>query len=178
MASMSDPPMNLVDASEHLLYEIEMFVGTANLLMSTQPDSIITNALLESYAIHARALTDFFYPPRTYKKNDVIAENYVPDWRDKRPSMSKTLSDARDRTNTEIAHLTFHRVSVIGQAKCWSDPGLANEIMTLCGSFLRLVKASDLCPKLLQYKNQPLAPVMVGRWPVGSTSSLGPDYNA
>jgi len=176
MASMSSSTKNLVDASEHLLYEIEMFVGTAKLLASAQPDPIITNALLESYAIHARALTDFFYPNNP-RNDDVLAKHYAPDWEDKHPTISTTLRDARERTNKEIAHLTSRRLSVTGQAKCWSDPGLANEIMALCISFLRLVENSNLCPKFLQYKKQPLGPVLVANWAVGSTSALGPHDN-
>ncbi len=178
MTNKSSPTMTLAEASEHLCYEIEMFVGTAKLLESQQPNDIVANALLESYAIHARAVTDFFYPPPTYKKTDVVAKDYVSDWPVKYPSMSKTLSDARERTNTEIAHLTKHRKSVVDEAKCWYDSTLANQIIGLCGSFLRLANTSDLCPKILLYRNQILGPVMVGRWPVGATTSLGSNYHA
>ena len=56
----------LRSASEHLLHEIGMLNDTTQILMAfgspkDKQNWVTKNALLESFAIHARNLIDFFY---------------------------------------------------------------------------------------------------------------------
>jgi hypothetical protein len=64
---------------EHVRYEIEMCARAAHLLLAFIPErNSLTNALLESYALHLRNLIEFVYlkpkPP-----DDVNAVHYVRD---------------------------------------------------------------------------------------------------
>jgi hypothetical protein len=84
----SIPPDRLRAMSEHLLYEIEMFAYTTDLLTPEiwrdVPAFMVQgahNALIESFTIHVRALHDFLYAkPRA---GDASAADYFPDgeWR-------------------------------------------------------------------------------------------------
>lgn len=50
-------------ASDHLYYEIQMLRSTMALLATGAfGESILSNALIESFTIHARALIHFLYP--------------------------------------------------------------------------------------------------------------------
>jgi hypothetical protein len=66
----------LHSASDHPQYEIWMFTNPSHGLASVISDqSVINNALLESYTLHARILLDFLYAERS-KGDDVIAEDF------------------------------------------------------------------------------------------------------
>jgi len=43
---------------EHIPYEVDMLFATYRKLLAGEPDVIFHNALIESFAIHARALID------------------------------------------------------------------------------------------------------------------------
>jgi hypothetical protein len=78
----------LHSASDHLHYEIWMFTSPAHGLASGISDqSVINNALLESYTLHARILLDFLYAERP-KEDDVRAEDFFEDlikWHNAKP---------------------------------------------------------------------------------------------
>lgn len=64
---------DLAKVSEHLYYEIEMFHGTASGLASgVAGTSVLNNALVESFTLHARALLDFLYAENA-RDNHVVA---------------------------------------------------------------------------------------------------------
>ena len=66
----------LRSASDHLHYELWMFSSLAHGLASgISGQSVINNALIESFTIHARILLDFLYAERA-KEDDVIAEDF------------------------------------------------------------------------------------------------------
>src|SRR5260370_16018681 len=72
----------LLDYSrEHVSYELSMFYETAARLEhdpKVQDDWIVRNALLEAFAIHARALAAFLFPDVIQpRRDDVTALNYV-----------------------------------------------------------------------------------------------------
>jgi hypothetical protein len=58
----------------HLKYELDQLVHA--LLVASVPFPIITNAGIESWCIHARALDDFFQNKRI-KKSDVAASDFT-----------------------------------------------------------------------------------------------------
>jgi hypothetical protein len=124
-------------SKKHLRYEIEMFFGLSEMLSKvpppgddTAPPTIISyNALVESFAIHLRNLVSFFYPSSRIKPLDVLCTDFfergVPEWRDKRPKLSRALDEARTRAHREISHLTKLRRDREDPFKGWRCAELA-----------------------------------------------------
>jgi len=125
----------LIDASDKdkeriLKYEIDMFRETCSRLTSTpKPTTKVEqseyNLLVESLAIHARILVDFFYNDLFLCKNkkgfdrrnpnDIIAQDFMPqgtDWIRARPELTQTLYDAREKANKQLAHLNLWRIKL------------------------------------------------------------------
>jgi hypothetical protein len=96
---------------EHLPYEISMLRWSAFKI----PDLIMqTNTTIESFAVHARTLIDFFYYDefiKTCKEDDILAEHYIARWRTIRPALTQTLKNAREKANKQLAHLTTLRAT-------------------------------------------------------------------
>jgi len=98
----------------------------------------LTNALLESFVIHLRALIDFFYPSQSPKPDDILAAEYFADptrWDAVRPACSETLRSARARAHKEIAHLTYARLDVTPDEKPWQFVQIAEEMRGLMQLF-------------------------------------------
>lgn len=108
-------------SEEHLHYELWMLVETTRPLIDDgnySYDVVTENALLESFAVHARSLADFIYgvPKKspTSPRDDVFATDYIDEgdlhnWSSALGEMPHFIRDARRRTNKEIAHLTVVR---------------------------------------------------------------------
>jgi hypothetical protein len=102
----------LRDASEHLLYEIEMLGHTARLLADGPWkgseyvwDRTTYFALLESFLTHTRSLMGFIHPAGRGGQDDLRARDFIPGWRP--PSKWSTFDRDRDRISQEISHLSF-----------------------------------------------------------------------
>lgn len=133
----------LKTASDHLHYEIQMLRGTMALLASGAiGTSVLSNALIESFTIHARALMDFLYTKQS-KESDVLADDFFNDasttWMAVRPDEPSAFSAARGRVNKEIAHITYDRQLVIPELKGWDFITLGNAILEVVKVFLRNV---------------------------------------
>lgn len=89
-----------------ICYEIKMFRWIAKRITENVPASQENNAIIESFAIHTRALIDFFYEKP--KQDDVVARHYVVDW--KPPSKTSILVEAKTKANKQLAHITYSRV--------------------------------------------------------------------
>ena len=125
-----------------MYYEIEMLTSTARgLAADISGTSVITNALIESCTIHARALLDFLYAEGPHK-DDVIAEDFFEDpapWYKARPPKSEKVQCVHGRVGKEIAHLTYTRQQVTPETKPWSLVDIAQEVMEVFAHFRRLV---------------------------------------
>src|SRR5436309_229585 len=110
-------------ASEHLRYEIGMFDSTARVLASgVFGPGPATNAFLESFTVHVRALLQAFYPMNP-KANDVLAEDFFDEselWLTDRGELPEVLAAVKLRVGKEIAHLTYARLDVTPEAKVWN----------------------------------------------------------
>jgi hypothetical protein len=130
----------LQESSNHLHYEFWMFNSLANGLGSgIAGQGPLSNALLESFVIHLRALIDFLYSDKP-RDDDVIAEDYFPNedkWKKIRPEQSETLRLAKRRAGKEIAHLTYTRIEVTSETKPWAFVDISNEICSLFNIFLK-----------------------------------------
>jgi hypothetical protein len=90
---------------EHLHYEIDMLLATFVWLQTPLSDTVLVNALIESFCIHARNLDDFFLGRRGAKAQTYATSTYVP-------YAAGRISSALDKKlNTQIAHLTDARTS-------------------------------------------------------------------
>jgi hypothetical protein len=91
---------------EHLDYEIKMLHETRKALMGEPvPTGIIANALMESFAIHARNLNEFFFENSRLKASDFAIGDY------KKPENPHDRKLLFDKINKQIAHLTKDRTS-------------------------------------------------------------------
>ncbi len=129
-------------ASDHVHYEIQMLRGTMALLASRAiGTSVLSNALIESFTIHARALMHFLYP-KLPQDSDVLAEDFFEDastWMAARPDEPAAFGTARGRVNKEIAHITYDRQLVTPELKGWDFITLGNAILEVVQVFLRTV---------------------------------------
>jgi len=150
----------LREASNHLHYEIMMLVAVANGLASgIFGEGPITNALLESFVIHVRAVMDFLYAPENAQTDDVIAEDFfqTPEsWAQLRPGLSELLSQAKPRAGKEVAHLTYARLDVKPETKPWQFVQIASEISTVINVFLQNAPKDKFGSQWRQSIEQPI----------------------
>lgn len=110
-------------AEEHLTYEVNMMIGAAKGLSQPSNSQFAINALLESFAIHLRALIDFIWESPDVWKDDAIGcdfFNSTEQWKKVRPDFPAALEPARSRTGKEVAHLTYARMKVTPETKGWN----------------------------------------------------------
>ena len=147
----------LIDASDHLHYEISMFLALANGMASgVAGQGPLNNALLESFTIHARILLDFLYAAKP-QRDDVIAEDFFPEpsaWYDSRLKKSDLLASVHRRVAKEVAHLTYARQEVTPDTKPWAFVQIANEVNAAFGAFLSIVPINHLGDKWKDLKRQ------------------------
>jgi hypothetical protein len=143
---------DLVASSEHLLYEIEMLCQLANYIKYRRVDSVTTafpdgggtarNAIIEAFAVHSRVLHDFFFYRRsTVDKPDVLARQYVKDWKEKPPPILKPLIR---RVGQEIVHLSHGRASLVEEAKSWRHEEMRDAFADLVRRFVQQVDDADV----------------------------------
>ncbi len=103
------------EKEELLSYEIWMFRKTRNQLQLAKKQFEI-NLLVESLATHTRILIDFFYNDKNKKyPNDLVAQDFLYsgiNWKNKRPSITKLLTDAKNKADKQLAHLSLWRVKL------------------------------------------------------------------
>jgi len=109
------------------------FLGTGS---STDDDDRTTFALLESMLLHTRVLLDFFYGNRC--KDDIIAQDFVPNWNNLRPPLGPYLADdsQHERLNKALAHLTLKRIDYDAGQKSWDVTAISSEIGRVISSFI------------------------------------------
>lgn len=131
----------LKEASNHLWYEIWMFQELIKGSSSTDNNQIITNALLESFAIHVRVLIHFFFN-KSGQKDDVLAIHFFSDpsdWLDQSPPYTEILKKAKKRADKEVAHLTYFRQKVTPNKKPWNLIPIAKDLQQTIEKFFDLV---------------------------------------
>jgi hypothetical protein len=146
---------------KHVTYEIDMLVATYTLMKQMEVSKLVTdeetnkvicNALVESFAIHARNLIDFFN-----SKQGGNPKEFAPEYE---PTVVNEIGSKLDRKlNTQIAHLTYQRTD---------DP--KNKI----GSGERETLLRHLLPEIDSFSRR-LKDEWQARWPYATTpNSIGP----
>ena len=97
---------NLQEIFEHHLpYEISMLIATFQRLEPGVTDVVISNALIESFCIHARSLLDFFQDKQGVGASVFCRAAHVAFAGGSPPD------DLIRKLNTQIAHLTLRRTA-------------------------------------------------------------------
>lgn len=134
-------------AEEHLTYEVNMLLISAKELIQENNPQFVANAFLECFTIHLRALIDFLWEPAKLRKDDAIATDFfkcVNLWEDIRPAFPCDLEPARGRTGKEIAHLTYNRMSVTPETKCWNVAKMTDAIVPVLKLFVQNAEKSRI----------------------------------
>jgi hypothetical protein len=87
--------------SEHLPYEIDMARETYRASLADQPDQIIRNALVESWAIHARNLVEFFAGSHQAARVSTFVRSQY------QPLNNPAVESLQSRISDQITHLTL-----------------------------------------------------------------------
>jgi hypothetical protein len=140
----------------------------------------VRQALIDSMAIHARTLIHFAYPDGQVHADDVLAEDFVPNWNDKRPPWPDALVDVRSRVATEVAHLSYRRIGLTEEEVLkWDLMGLLGAVakaMTVFGACLP-VELADPPVDAPAAGGPPKAPgalpFVIPRWPSPSGTGSG-----
>ncbi len=124
MANRADET-KLREAAEHLLYEVRMFKAASRKLLVEQTQEsktqeiaddekvLIHNAVLESFGIHFRVITDFLYRKENKRKmeNDIKAFHYLPSHAAVEAMGDSVWCNHFDKwVSKRIAHLTYYRL--------------------------------------------------------------------
>lgn len=101
------PPASPEFLGEHYAYEVNMLrYADDRLKAGAHPHD--TNAFIESFSLHARALAEFFAGSR--RARDLRVEDYAPGFRGTlEPAKSGKDGALFIRINRQIAHLTLDR---------------------------------------------------------------------
>ena len=159
MAQRSDTEL-VAFSHDRLLPEIHQFFAAgrelSGLRLNLRPALpwLHETALLESFALHARALIDFFFIPRAKWKNDALARHFFApqdDWEQRRPDPGPWLELVRgprlDRVGAEIAHLRYDDAETLdAQARGWPIMQLAGGIGGVVRVFVEDVPPSRVSP--------------------------------
>jgi hypothetical protein len=139
----------LLDCSEeHLLYELQLFRWVAENL--PRDNGFPLSASLESFAIHLRNLIDFFYTqPEKAWNDDLVAADFfdLPSaWNP--GAIPKSLTDARERANKEVSHITYKRKGGSDPTKPWPVADLFKEVHAVSAKFAAGASSMKLHPKV------------------------------
>jgi hypothetical protein len=163
----------VVKISEHLYYELWMFEEAIKWLSANANKGLNQsqeNAWIESFAIHARILMEFFYDdlPRTKQDQAVMAADFMPltiIWKDCRPDPPPLLKAIKDRVNVEIAHLSYERRKRIrDEIRQWPFKEISFQIEAVIQKFLQVAWEDAFSDEMKKYKADklPTAFVLLG----------------
>jgi hypothetical protein len=122
-----------LDALDHVLYEMEMFVH----LPMRCDVAVLQNTITESYLIHARVLCDFFQQERD--SNDIVCDDY-----DFTREPLRVPDDIKQRFNKSLAHLTYSSLKFTGDTKEWVTDKFRPQLLERIRKFLLHLIANPL----------------------------------
>jgi len=156
-----DKEKKIIEMTDHLLYEVQMLINSSLALASLKINEnngplliTIRNALVESFAIHARILLDFLYSKRE-KETDMIADDFFDEldkWRKVRPKKTPLLKIIHRRVGKEIVHLSYNRLKDETGNRKWSIQ-IAKDIVAVLDKFVCVVPSNRIGNKFSKYIN-------------------------
>jgi hypothetical protein len=144
--------------SKTLWYEFHQFCAVSVLLRSGSFGGIdaVHNALVESFAIHCRAISYFFFAGRdgfkSLQGNDLGAEDYDSDWKSRIATVPPILVDVKKKCDKQVAHMTDKRRNlnfVAGKESLWAVDEIDNELRRVLDVFLTHARTDRFAPEAL-----------------------------
>lgn len=107
----------LDESIDHPLYEMEMLLGAPKEMARHARGSVVMNALVESFVVHARCLDEFFSKGRDQTKRNMRAIDFDPQWHPVSPHPKI------EKINREVSHIgwTRKRPGTIGEPWTFTD---------------------------------------------------------
>ena len=139
--------------SEHVLYDVQLFNRAVERLASHSiTPSLpwdVEMVLLEGFATHARALTEFLYRDRARRADDGLAAEYFDngEWARLRPRRPSELRQIPTRVGREIVHITYHRIRISEAAKAWNYGQVATALGGVVRVFVENVPEERVVPQ-------------------------------
>lgn len=154
-ATVLRPVDDLIGFSGQLLHSFQIYFSVGRTLARVRfgfvaplPAWDITTALVESFAMHNRALFDFFYGPHPQRADDARAFDYFgseEEWANLVGAPGHWLTQVREPTTRrdqfgkQIAHLTYRAGPASDSADSWPVMQLASEMGSATWRFIRSV---------------------------------------
>jgi hypothetical protein len=137
----------LCTITNRLFYEWQMLAISAEVLRAGT-EKLIENALIESSAIHSRALVKFFYPfegKRPPRFTDAIADDFfltLDEWKNACPKIPKELDydNFGKYADKQIAHIIYSEE----EKHQWNFTLIADTLQPILEKFVGLVKPEQL----------------------------------
>lgn len=108
MKQARDPATLKFALQDSLLYELAMLGGTYDRLQKLVADPVVRNALMESFAIHARLLFEFFDGKQGVRAYEFTGGSYNPLYLS--VPGARLCDELREKLNEQIAHLSPRRL--------------------------------------------------------------------
>ncbi len=130
--------------NEHFVYEVDMlyYAATKLLDLNKSASSSINeiNLTLEAVVIHGRNLVEFFYYDND-DKNYARAFHFInkSEWSKQRPAITNPISELRNRSSVEMAHLTYNRIEGTPPEKNWDWVPIVRDLLIASNIFLYLL---------------------------------------
>jgi len=181
---MTPPTKNSKLDSKTIAYEFWMLCGTAKRLSTTdkEQDQILFAALVESFAIHCRALLTFFFGKdkakifRPPSDNDVVVQDFCQNWSEQWASHDSDYRLAKLQADKHIAHITTERQGINlpnGGKSEWNAENLMPHFHRLMREFLQTAPMGaldeearsmleNLLPKRVSIQSHPVMPTNAG----------------
>jgi hypothetical protein len=70
------------------------------------------------------------------RQDDVIADDYLPDWPELRPEITPLLTEVRERVGKEMAHITRRRATLADEARGWRYSKVHTEVAEAFREFI------------------------------------------
>lgn len=138
----------------HLLYEINMLLGTAEILMypnrtiaACLSDDVLKNSVLESYLVHLRNLKDFLW--EVPRQDDITAGQFCSTKCDRQSSKSKdklanlSINQIKTRINKQISHLTRARKLKTQNQMTWNIEKITCAMAGFLHTFIQMADRMD-----------------------------------
>lgn len=136
----------LADESKTLWYEFSQLCESADLLRNGTfgGAGVSHNNTVQGFVSAFRNLACFFYPHLQpdfpdLKKDDLGAEEYIPNWPTRCPMPSRVLRDAKEAADKQVMHMTAARRNlnfVPGNEHYWPVDHIERELLGTLRVFL------------------------------------------
>lgn len=104
-------------------------------------DPMAGNAYIDSAALHARALIDFFINSKGFK-SDIRRTEFAPDWTPAPEGAVDRIERDGWMLNKYLAHLTWERAIPSGQT--WNYPDLTEDVLDIAEAWCAHLAATDV----------------------------------